>query len=248
MSGEFWQARWQRGDIGWHKNHVNEFLRAHWPTLDVAKGATVLVPLCGASLDMRWLAEQGQQICGIEISALAIERFFAEQNLQPAVSQLAGANVYTAASYRLLQGNLFKLSAAAVGNFQAIYDRAALIALPAGDRKRYAETLTAWSTSGVRQLLITVDYPQAQMPGPPYAVSDAEVRALYDQAWHIECLADMDGLPQSTQLKAKGVKSLRERVYELKKDEPKRQQHRRDLSRGYASKRRVTEPRQRKLF
>ena len=97
----------------------------------------------------------------------------------------------------------------------ALYDRAALIALPAPMRERYAAHLQQILAQGVEGLLITLDYDQAQMPGPPFAVGDDEVQRLLGDAWQVQVLEEQDVLAESGRFLQAGVTRLEERVYRI---------------------------------
>lgn len=215
MHEEFWQARWARNEIGFHRSEVNPALQAHWPALQLVPGSTVLVPLCGKSLDMPWLAAHGHAVLGVELAEKAVADFFAEQGLVAEVSADGALRRHQAADIALLQGDLFAVSAAQTAGCAGYYDRAALIALPPEMRPRYVAHLQSLLPSGCRGLLVTLDYPQEQKKGPPFAVSDAEVRALYGEGWRIELLEDADVLADNGNFGALGVTELRQRVYRL---------------------------------
>src|SRR5215213_63441 len=85
MEPNFWAERWNKNEIGFHQRDINASLRAYWPTLGIARGAEVFVPLCGKSLDMLWLREQGHSVLGIEFVETAVRDFFAENGLTPRV-------------------------------------------------------------------------------------------------------------------------------------------------------------------
>ena len=112
MHEDFWQARWARNEIGFHLREVNPYLQRHWPELGLVPGAQVLVPLCGKSLDMAWLAEQGYRVLGVELAESAVIAFFAEQELTPQRSISYGAfRRYRAGAVELLCGDFFALQA-----------------------------------------------------------------------------------------------------------------------------------------
>ena len=81
MQPEFWHDRWQRNQIGFHQEQVNPCLERLWPQLELPRGARVLVPLCGKSLDLSWLAASGFEVLGVELSQTAVEQFFSEQRV-----------------------------------------------------------------------------------------------------------------------------------------------------------------------
>ncbi len=212
----FWQRRWARNEIGFHLKEVNPYLRRHWPSLGLARGGRVLVPLCGKSLDMAWLADLGYAVLGVELSERAVEDFFAEHGLVADVIHRDRFKVYRSGSLEILCGDFFALSRADVAHCQAIYDRAALIALPEDMRQRYVEHMLNILPSGCEGLLITLDYPQEQMAGPPFAVAEGEVRRLLSSRWKIELLERADVLDESNwKFLQRGVTRLDECCYQL---------------------------------
>jgi len=178
MHAEFWLTRWQAGQIGFHQTRVTPWLPKVWPTLDVPVGSRVLVPLCGKSLDMLWLAQQGYQVLGVELSPLAVEQFFAENGLQPEISVCTIGQRYRAGAIDILCGDIFAMDAQTLASCAAAYDRAALVALPADMRASYVRHVYGQLHAHYRALLLTLDYDPAQMDGPPFAVHDDEVQAL----------------------------------------------------------------------
>jgi thiopurine S-methyltransferase len=102
-----------------------------------------------------------------------------------------------------------------VADCSALYDRAALIALPAEMRERYAAHLKRILPKESHGLVITLDYDQAQMSGPPFAVLDDEVRRLFGDSWALKILEDQDVLSESGKFLEAGVTRLEERVYRV---------------------------------
>ncbi len=217
MEPKFWQERWALNQIGFHLPQVNPYLQRHWPHLALKEGAKVLVPLCGKSLDLMWLASLGLRVMGVELSQQAVEAFFSEQGLTPRISQRCGFKVYQADLIELWCGDFFALEAEALSGCDAVYDRAALIALPPLMRAQYAERLNRLLPSGCQGLLITLDYDQTQKAGPPFAVSHEEVRVLFGGGWGLEVLEEQDILGESWKFVQDGVTRLEERVYWLAK-------------------------------
>ncbi|MBM5457654.1 thiopurine S-methyltransferase [Pseudomonas sp. P66] len=216
MQAEFWHSRWKNNQIGFHQSQVNAHLQQHWPALAVAAGARVLVPLCGKSLDMLWLAGQGLQVLGVELSERAVEDFFAEHQLQPQITQQGPFKVFRCDAIEIRCGDFFALRAEDVGACAALYDRAALIALPAPMRVRYVEHLQTLLAPPVKGLLITLDYDQSQIDGPPFAVVDDEVQALF-AAWQPRERVSHDVLAESPKFQQAGATRLLERVYQLQR-------------------------------
>lgn len=215
MHGDFWQARWAQGQIGFHQDQVNPYLRRYWPGLALPEEARVLVPLCGKSRDLAWLADQGHRVLGVELARKAIEDFFVEQQLQPQVSRQGVFDVYRAADIELWCGDFFALKAEHLQGCAALYDRAALIALPTEMRVRYAAHLGAILAPGTRGLVVTLDYEQAQMDGPPFALCDAEVQTLLARDWRLELLESRDVLAENGRFRQRGLQRLDERVYRV---------------------------------
>ncbi|MGZ9669264.1 thiopurine S-methyltransferase [Pseudomonas sp. GNP014] len=215
MQPEFWHKKWASNQIGFHLSEVNPYLQRHWPELSMPATARVLVPLCGKSLDLTWLAGRGHQVLGIELSEKAIEDFFSEHQIQPQISEKGAFKVYRSDAIELWCGDFFALTASDVADCVAFYDRAALIALPAPMRERYAAHLQQILPQGVQGVLITLDYDQAQIPGPPFAVGDDEVKRLLGDLWQVQALEERDVLGESWKFLQAGVTRLEERVYRV---------------------------------
>lgn len=215
MDPKFWQERWARNQIGFHLPEVNPYLQRHWPALALPGGAKVLVPLCGKSLDLMWLASHGLRVVGVELSEQAVEAFFSEQNLTPRITQRGGFKVYQADLIELWCGDFFALEPEMLADCTALYDRAALIALPPLMRAQYTEHLNNLLRPGCQGLLITLDYDQTQKAGPPFAVTDDEVRVLLGTHWGLNVLEEQDILGESWKFVQDGVTRLEERVYRI---------------------------------
>ena len=217
MEPDFWLQRWQEGRTGFHRGEVMPLLEQHWPGLALASGARVFVPLAGKSLDMHWLASRGHRVLGSELSPLAVEAFFAEAGLVPDVVEGMDGVHHRAGPLDLVRGDVFELADATLAGIDAVYDRAALIALPPATRRRYVEQVYGKLPSGCRGLLITLEYPQAQMAGPPFSVEEAEVRALFGADWDVELLERRDILAGEPRFIADGVTALSTAVYRLQR-------------------------------
>ena len=219
MQADFWQQRWREGRIGFHQDKVMPLLQKHWPGLALAPGSRVFVPLAGKSLDMAWLAARGHRVLGVELSRIAIDQFFDEHALRPAVHESRYGTHFVAGAIELICGDVFGLDAAALADCSGVYDRAALIALPAPMRARYAGELYARLPIGCRGLLITLDFPQLEKSGPPFSVDDDEVHALYGRDWNIIQLERRDILDAQPGFVAEGVTQLHTTVYRLERGE-----------------------------
>lgn len=191
MEATFWHQKWERGEIGFHENETNPLLVKHFETLALAPGARVFVPLCGKTRDIAWLLARGCRVVGAELSPLAVGELFSELGVQPAVSRLGALTRYSASDIDVLVGDIFEVTAAALGPVDAIYDRAALVALPEAVRARYASHLVQL-TGAASQLLVTLQYDQQQMAGPPFCVDASEIHRLYAHAYRVECAQSDD--------------------------------------------------------
>lgn len=179
MQADFWLERWRDGQTHFHLSKITPLLQKYWPTLGLEAGSRVLVPLCGKSLDMLWLADQGYKVLGAELSPLAVEQFFSENDLQPSSHMSPLGKHFIAGNIEIICGDIFALDAATLSTCSGVYDRAALIALPADMRHRYVHHVYAQLPHHYRGILITLDYPQHQMDGPPFSVNETEVQGLF---------------------------------------------------------------------
>lgn len=215
MEPDFWHQRWQQNQIGFHQAEVNPYLRKHWPALAVPAPARVLVPLCGKSLDLLWLVQQGYQVEGVELSELAVRAFFEEQGIVPQRSAQGDWQVWQSDNLRLWCGDFFNLRPGHLGRIDAVYDRAALIALPEAMRRQYADHLQSLVGS-VPHLLVTLEYPQGQMSGPPFSVEQSEVEALYGERYRgTQAPMCADVLADTPNFRERGIDRLNECVYLL---------------------------------
>lgn len=188
MHDDFWHEKWRRREIGFHEGQPNAMLQRHWARLGIPHGSRVLVPLCGKAVDLVWLAAQGHRVTGIELSEQAVREFFAEQALEPEVDTNGPYRRFRAGNIELLCGDFFELAELVLDDVAAVYDRAALIALPAPLRERYARTLQDTLPKQLRMLLITLAFPPGRTGGPPFSVSATEVRERYEREFAIERL------------------------------------------------------------
>lgn len=210
-----WLACWKENNIGFHRHTTNPLLEQYCPSLQLPPGSTVLVPLCGKSLDMLWLISQGYQIIGVELSAIACEAFFQENHLDFSIEKTALFTIYRHPAITLYCGDFFNLSPAMIPEIKAVYDRAALIALPPPLRQRYSQHLAQLMSSG-EILLIAIDSDDS-VTGPPYVVKSAEVKQLFAPTFVINELARVAYPEINSQLQNKGYRSITEVVYRLTK-------------------------------
>jgi len=215
MDPDFWHERWKTNQIGFHQGDVNSYLVRYWPSLTLNEGDRILVPLCGKSRDMFWLLEQGFAVTGVEISPLAVEAFFTENRLTPVISREPRCVRWKTGTLEILCGDFFELERCDIGICQGVYDRAALIALPPAMRARYVNHLSNLLEQQVRGLLLTMDYNQSEMEGPPFSVSDEEVSQLYADTCTVQQLSRTDILHSQPRLLERGLTRLSEQAWRM---------------------------------
>lgn len=211
MDAQFWHDRWASNEIGFHKSEANPLLVKYLGELSLPKGSRIFLPLCGKTLDIGWLLSRGYRVAGAELSAIAIEQLFAELGLIPVITRVGRLDHYRAPQLDIFVGDIFEVTLGQLGPVDAIYDRAALVALPPPMRGRYAAHL-ATLTAHAPQLLISFEYDQRMMEGPPFSVGEEEIRQHYGRQYDITVLASLD-VPGGL----KGRCPATERMYVLRK-------------------------------
>jgi len=216
MDNKHWHDRWADDRIGFHQTEINPYLVPFWPVLEQTPGSRVFVPLSGKSLDMLWLADQGHQVFGIEISDIAVEAFFTENNLRYERETRGRFEVYRSAELELWCGDFFDLTPEHLAGVSAVFDRASLVAFPAELRGNYAGHLQRLLPREAAILLVTLEYPEHEMQGPPFPVRTAEVNRLFGDRYRVELLESLEILDQEPHFRKKGLSTLMERIYHLR--------------------------------
>ncbi len=188
MDPDFWHEKWHNNEIGFHNSEIHPLLLRYWPSLGLAPDARVLVPLAGKTLDLRWLLEQGHSVTAVELSQLAVEIFFEEQGWTAQTSEQGDHTVFQHGELTFRAGDFFSLPEKDEAPYDAVYDRAALIALPPEMRQRYVDTLAKLLKPGGSCLLISLEYPRNALQGPPFVVDGGAVHALFEDHFSIRCL------------------------------------------------------------
>ncbi|MCC6796256.1 MAG: thiopurine S-methyltransferase [Candidatus Hydrogenedentes bacterium] len=209
MEASFWHQKWEENDIAFHQEDANPALVAHFHALGIEPGGRVFVPLCGKTRDIHWLLSNGYRVAGAELSKIAIEQLFADLGITPEISGAGTVERYSAEDIDIFAGNLFDVSKAMLGPIDAVYDRAALVALPEEARARYARHITD-ITNAAPQLLICYVYDQSVMDGPPFSICDDEVMQRYADVYRLSHLAS-DHVPNGL----KGICPAKENVWLL---------------------------------
>lgn len=216
MDQQFWIERWQKGETAFNQPAAHDLLARHWASLEIASDGAVLVPLCGKSVDMVWLAEQGHGVIGAELSPLAVQDFFQERGLDATAEREGAFDVYKTGPFAIWCGDFLALPRGATQAVAGVYDRAALVALPSDLKVRYVEKLNAVLPKAAPIFLVSLDYPAGAFEGPPFSTPPDEVRALFEATHEIAILESRDALETSPALKQRGVPRLTETIYVLR--------------------------------
>lgn len=191
MEEHFWVTKWKNNEIGFHQSAANPLLVKHFNDLSLDKGSRVFIPLCGKTLDIKWLLSQGYQIVGAELVEDAIEQLFVDLEIEPNISKINNMLHYSAQNIDIFVGNIFDLSSEIIGKTDAIYDRAALVALTKKMRERYTAHIITM-TNKAPQLLISYVYNQNLIAGPPFSIADEEVIQHYDGTYKLTRLESVE--------------------------------------------------------
>lgn len=210
MKNEFWLERWQEGSTPWHEGAVNAALKRHFDCLKLQPGERVFVPLCGKAEDMWWLHERGLEVLGVDLSPIAGRTFLEAHGRDFAETRHRRYTVLDSPGFRLFAGDFFALDAADLEGVRAVYDRAALVALPPGVRQRYARRLGELFDAPI--LLVSMVYPEHEIEGPPFSLAEPDVRALFGDRRLVRHLGEEDIITRSD-LRKRGVTRLVEHAY-----------------------------------
>lgn len=191
MDANFWHNRWQTNQTGWHESVVNPLLITHFPSLNVSPGGRVFVPFCGKSLDLGWLLYYGYAVAGVELSELAVTQLFADLEMDARISEVGKHKFFHGEKIDIFVGDLFDLSREILGPIDAVYDRAALVALPEAMRAQYTTHLKSL-TGLASQLVIGYEYDQTVVPGPPFSVTPDELHRHYSDGYTLTPLTRID--------------------------------------------------------
>ena len=205
MTPDFWKERWTSNQIGFHEGKPNEHLTRYWDTLGVAAGGRVFVPLCGKSLDMAWLAGRGHSVLGVELSEIAVRDFFAEAGITPTREHRNGFEISKAGDIEIWCGDFFTLQPHHLAGFAAVYDRASLVAMPPDMQTAYTAKMLEIVPKTAPTLLITLEYDQREMAGPPFSVPVARVRELFGGHCRTTELDRQDALPSHSNFSVRGL-------------------------------------------
>lgn len=213
MDAAFWRDRWTGREIAFHQKEANPGLVKYFDRLALTQGSRVFLPMCGKTRDIAWFLSQGFCVAGVEWVDTAVQELFAEMDVKPKRSDAGRLKLYQADGIDIFSGDFFDLSPEILGHVDAVYDRAALVALPAETRERYAGHMKK-ITNRAPQLLIHYEYDQAAIAGPPFSISDNELKRHYGGSHDLTLLEDA-----AVEGGMKGKCPAREKVWFLQKPE-----------------------------
>ncbi|WP_210472994.1 thiopurine S-methyltransferase [Vibrio crassostreae] len=212
---EFWHNKWAANQIGFHLEDVNPLLIEFWKKTDPSYEKSVFVPLCGKSEDLIWLASKHEEVQGVELSQIAVRAFFSEHFYTPTVTQINGQHeLYQFDELSVYTGDYFT---APIQPVDIIYDRASLVALPEEMRVQYVERLKQLLKPGGKILLVTLDYDQSEMTGPPFSVPKLEIDQLF-AGYKITMLNQDIADDEHPKIAKKGLSRFCEEVYLIESD------------------------------
>lgn len=178
MESDFWLKKWQDNEIRFHQAKYHSMLEKFG---DKFSPGTILVPLCGKSLDMLFLSSMGHSVIGVELSSIACRDFFVENGLSFTERIESDFIIFESEDITLWCGDFFRLPQEVWSTVTGVYDRAALIALPPQMREAYVAEMNNRSSSRLEILLITIEYPEGSLKGPPFSVPKDEVIRMYER-------------------------------------------------------------------
>jgi len=212
-----WLEFWENNEINWHSDDVTQELEAYLGLLKLNSGDKVFFPLCGKSVDMIYLLNQGFSVIGVELSEIGIKQFFLENGLDFTITQVGEFDLYSAKNIEIYCGDFFSLTSKHMCNVKAVFDRKSLIALDKNLRQKYVKHLNDIISMGVRILLVTLNYPQHQISGPPFSVDRSEVESLFCMAFKYEELKSFQDIENGSKLERAGVDYIENTAYCMQK-------------------------------
>ena len=212
-----WLEFWENNEINWHSDVVTQELEEYLGLLKLEPGDKVFFPLCGKSVDMTYVLNQGFSVIGVELSEIGIKQFFHENGLDFTISQVGEFDLYSAKNIEIYCGDFFSLTSKHLCGVKAVFDRKSLIALDRNLRQKYVKHLNDIISLGVRILLITLHYPKHQMSGPPFSVDKSEVESLFSMAFNYQELKPFQDIENGLKLARSGVYYIENAAYCLQK-------------------------------
>ncbi len=170
---EFWERRFQEGDIPWDRGAANPQL-ASWLAAGDLRPCRILVPGCGSGYEVAALAQAGFEVTALDYSAEAIARTRRQLAASGGTAALVEADA---------------LSWLPVRPFDVVYEQTCLCALYPDRWRAYADQVWRWVRPGGRLHALFVQWSRpgaanGVVEGPPYHCDINAMRALFpDPLW-----------------------------------------------------------------
>lgn len=210
-----WHSYWTRKKPGFHEARVNEYLQMYLPLFGLNPEDAIFLPLCGKAHDIQWLAQQGFQVVGVELSEVAIQSFFEEFELDYSVTREANFAVYRSTNITLYQGDFMHLQAGHLAHCKLVYDRASIVAIESFNRQRYSSHLLQIIPKDIPILMVTLEYDQSIMKGPPFSVPVEEIKGYFEPGYTVTSLITNEQIDEREKWREMGLKSFRETALSL---------------------------------
>ena len=212
-----WLKFWENNETNWHGDKITQELVEYFELFELEPRDKVFVPLCGKSLDMLYIMNQGFSVVGVEISEIGVRQFFSENNLAYKITKVDDFDLYSTENLEIYCGDFFALTSKHLNNVKSVFDRKSLIALEPEVRQKYVKHLNDIIALGARILLVTLQYPQYQMSGPPFSVDKSEVESLFSMAFESQELRSFNDIENESKLTRAGVDYINNAAYYLRK-------------------------------
>ena len=212
-----WLKFWENNETNWHGDNVTQELIEYFELFELEPRDKVFVPLCGKSLDMLYIMNQGFSVIGVEISEIGVRQFFNENNLTYKITKVDDFDLYSTENLEIYCGDFFALTSKHLNKVKSVFDRKSLIALEPEVRQKYVKHLNDIISLGARILLVTLQYPQYQMSGPPFSVDKSEVESLFSMAFESQELRSFNDIENESKLTRAGVDYINNAAYYLRK-------------------------------
>ena len=212
-----WLKFWENNETNWHGDKITQELVEYFELFELEPRDKVFVPLCGKSLDMLYIMNQGFSVVGVEISEIGVRQFFSENNLAYKITKVDDFDLYSTENLEIYCGDFFALTSKHLNNVKSVFDRKSLIALEPEVRQKYVKHLNDIISVGARILLVTLQYPQHQMSGPPFSVDKSEVESLFSMTFESRELRSFNDIENESKLERAGVDFINNAAYCLRK-------------------------------
>ncbi|XP_077123781.1 thiopurine S-methyltransferase-like [Ranitomeya variabilis] len=217
LSDNDWKQKWETRNIVFHENHVHQLLVEFINEMQNGRRQlNIFFPLCGKAVDMKWLADMGHNVVGVDVCEIGLKEFFSEHNIpytEEAVAEIPGAKVFKSVSgnIALYCCSIYDISHSVIGRFDGMWDRGAFVAVNPKDRERYANIVLSLMAKDCRYLLVTVEYDIKLVRGPPFYVSDSDLQNLLGRSCTLKLLKKINAL--TNKQKQWGLDFFCEKIY-----------------------------------